>query len=750
MASDADPVPVLPVRQGGTGVHGGAAAQRASWRSRVALSSGHGCPIGRIERFLAAAGADRAPWLAVCFGCGIAAWFVLPRVGHWVAAMAAALGVAGVAMVRRSPAAVHPLTRVALAGAALCLAAGIGHVWLKSVLLGVPGLERPFAGLVTGRVLTRDDRAAEHEVRLVLAIRDPLQTDRAIRVRVRVRVPEPAVPAGLARGAVIRLPVRLMPPPPPILPGGHDFARAAWFDGLAATGTASGGVVLLTPGREGGGLAPLRSALSDHIAGRLVGSAGGIAAALASGDRGGIAQADEDALRDAGLSHLLSVSGLHVSAVIAATYWAVLRLLALLPWLALRVRIPLCASAGAALAGVFYTLLTGAEVPTVRSMVGALLVLAAVALGREPLSVRLLALAALAVMLLWPEAVMGPSFQLSFAAVLAIVALHGAGWMRRFTAPREEGLWQAALRRAGGLLLTGLVIEIALLPIGLYHFHRAGLLGALANMVAIPLTTVVIMPAVALGLTLDLVGAGGPAWWFAGQALGLLLGLAHAVARVPGAVALSPSIGGATYALFLGGGLWLALWQGEVRRWASVPLALAAMQLAITRAPDVLVSRDGRHVAVAGLVPGRLVLLREPRGGYAQDALNEMAGLDAAPLALSSWPGARCNGDFCGLALRRGGRAWQLLLAQGQDPVPLRDLAAACERSDLVISDRRLPNTCRPRWLKLDRAVLAQTGGAAIDLERRAMTTVNAPVDDHGWRLATPRSGAWPAGARPQ
>lgn len=748
MASDADPVPVVPLGQGQGGAHGGAAAQRASWRSRVGLSSGHGCPIGRIERFLAAAGADRAPWLAVCFGCGIAAWFVLPRLGQWVAAVTAALAVAGAAMAWRRPAAGHPLTRVALAAAALCLAAGIGHVWLKSALLGVPGLERPFAGLVTGRVLAREDRAAEQEVRLVLAIRDPLQADRAIRVR--VRMPEAAVPAGLARGAVIRLPVRLMPPPPPILPGGHDFARVAWFDGLAATGTAPGGVTVVAPGNAGGGLAPLRSALSDHIAGRLGGSAGGIASALASGDRGGIAQADEEALRDAGLSHLLSVSGLHVSAVIAASYWIALRLLALLPWLALRVRIPLCASAGAALAGVFYTLLTGAEVPTVRSMVGALLVLAAVALGREPLSVRLLALAAFAVMLLWPEAVMGPSFQLSFAAVLAIVALHGAGWMRRLTERREEALWQAALRRAGGLLLTGLVIEIALLPIGLYHFHRAGLLGALANMVAIPLTTVVIMPAVALGLTLDLVGAGGPAWWFAGQALGLLLGLAHAVARVPGAVALSPSIGGATYALFLGGGLWLALWQGTVRRWAWGPLALAVMLLAITRAPDLLVSRDGRHVAVAGLVPGRLVLLHEPRGGYAQDALNEMAGLDAAPLGLATWPGARCNGDFCGLALRRGGRTWQLLLAQGQDPVPLRDLAAACERSDLVISDRRLPSTCRPRWLKLDRAVLAQTGGATIDLARRAVTTVNAPVDDHGWRLAPPRPGAWPAGARPQ
>ena len=700
-----------------------------------------------MERFLGDATFDRAPWLAVSFGCGIAAWFVLPLAWHWVLAIGTALLAAGLAhSLPRRPADL-PFLRLAITGVALSAGAGLGHVWGKSVLLGTPGIERPYAGIITGRVEGVEQRVADGEWRLVLLTRDAGGIERPIWVRLRVSEAD-FVPA-VRDGALIRVKARLMPPAPPMLPGGHDFARTAWFQGIAATGKALGPVLVLEPGRPGAGLAPLRAALSKHIAARLDGSRGGIAAALASGDRGGIAPADETALRDAGLSHLLSVSGLHVSAVVAASYWLVIRLLALSPWLALRLRLPLCAAAGAALAGVFYTLLTGAEVPTVRSMVGALLVLAAVALGREPLSLRLLAVAALAVMLLWPEAVMGPSFQLSFAAVLAIVALHGAGWMRRLVEPREEPLWLTGLRRLGGLLITGMVVELALLPIGLFHFHRAGLIGAFANVVAIPLTTFVIMPLVALGLILDLVGLGAPVWWAASHALALLLSLAHAAAGVPGGVALSPAFGGPIFAAMLAGGLWLALWQGRVRIWGLGPIALGGFALFLVRAPDVLVSADGRHVAISGMVPGRLALLREPRPGFSRDTLNEMAGLDDEPVALATVPGVTCNADFCGVALVRGARVWHILLARGHDPAPIRDIAAACDRADVVIADRRLPAACRPKWLKADRAVLDRTGGIALDLGSGRVTTVRSPRDDHGWSARPSMRERYPATADP-
>ena len=711
----------------------GAATQRASWRRLGSLSSG----LGRIERFLAEAGFDRAPWLAVAFGCGIAAWFAAPRLWQWIVLLAGALGIALTTLAGIARDGARPYTRQAVAGVALALAAGCATVWCKSALVASPGLVRPWAGPLTGQVIAVEDRPAVGEHRILLVVRLPLDQVRVGRVR--LTLPDHLAPRGIGPGAVIRLSARLMPPAPPMLPGGHDYARSAWFDGIAATGTVQTRAVVIAAGGQGGDfLGTLRKRLSAHITTRLSGSGGGIAAALASGDRGAIARCDEDALRDAGLSHLLSVSGLHVSAVIGAAYLLVLRLVALVPWLALRVRGPLWAAGGAALAGVGYTLLTGAEVPTVRSMVGALLVLIAVALGREPLSLRLLALAAGAVMVLWPEAVMGPSFQLSFGAVLAIVALHGTAWMRTFTARGDGPWWRNALRGLAGLLLTGVVVELALLPIGLYHFHRAGIYGAVANVIAIPLTTFVTMPLIALALVLDLAGLGGPAWWLAGQSLTFLLTLAHAVAGQPGAVMLFPAMGGGAYALFLGGGLWLALWQGRIRMAGLVPVAIGTVGLGLLHPPDLLISADGRHVAINGLVPGRLALLRETRSGFARDTLNEMAALDAPPLALADAPGVRCNADFCGIDLDRGGRRWRLLLARSRDPVPVRDLAAACERADVVIADRRLPPACRPAVLKADRALLDQTGGLAIDLASATVTAVRPGPDDHGWIVRRP------------
>lgn len=697
--------------------------------------------LDRVEHFIAGAGFDRAPWLAVAFGAGIAAWFTLLRPWQWAGLLGLSVGLAaaGLAMLRRDVR--WPYLCQAIAALALAVAAGCGTVWTKSALAGTPGLERPLAGRFTGMVLAREEQPAEGRSRLVLAMRDPAATGAAAArvVRVRLNVPTELDDPAAAEGALVQVKGRLMPPAPPMLPGAYDFARAAWFSGLAATGSATGPIEVLRPAAADELLPKLRRWLSAHIHARVDGSPGGIAAAFASGDRGGIADADEVAMRDSGLTHLLSVSGLHVSAVIGATYVLVVRLLALWPWLALRVRLPLVAAGGAALAGIGYTVLTGSEVPTVRSVAGALLVLIAVALGREPLSLRLLAAAGFAVMLAWPESVVGPSFQLSFAAVLTIVALHQAGWMKRLAARREEPWWQAGARHLGVILLTGVAIELALLPIGLYHFHRAGVYGAVANVVAIPLTTFVTMPLIAVALVLDLAGAGAPAWWAVGKSLELLLWLAHQVAGQPGAVTTLPAMGTQSYALFVGGGLWLALWSGRIRLLGLAPVLGGAVALVLLTPPDVLVSGDGRHVGFPRLVPGKLVVLRETKSDFVRDRLNELAGMDGEIVPLESWPGARCNADFCALEIARGGRRWRLLLARGADPVPLRDLAAACERVDLVIADRWLPRSCRPAVLKIDRHLLDQSGGLALDLGRARMTSVAEGQGDHGWwRPASP------------
>lgn len=682
-----------------------------------------------VEQFLGAAGFERGPWLAVAFAGGIAAWFALADRWQWLALLAGCLGTAAASLAGLRAEGRFPFLRQALAALALLAGAGCLAVWAKSELAGAMPIARPMVADLTARVLDREPQPAQARVRLLLATREP-GTGRAIRVR--LALPLDRDEAGISAGATVRLKARLMPPAPPMLPGAYDFARTAWFAGISATGTVLGPVTILQSGAGGGWLDRTQARLSEHVRQRLDGSAGTIAAAFASGDRGAIAEGDDEAMRDAGLTHLLSISGLHVSAVVAGVYFVALRLLALWPWLALRVRLPLLAAGAGAGAGVFYTLLTGAEVPTVRSCIGAVLVLAALALGREPLSLRMVAVAAFFVLLFWPEAIVGPSFQMSFAAVIAIVALHGAEPVRAFLAPREEGWIVRILRQSAMLLATGVVIELTIMPIGLFHFHRAGIYGALANVVAIPLTTFVTMPLIFAALVLDLAGAGAPAWWLVGQSIDLMLALAHWVAAQPGAVTTLPAMGRGSLVLFIAGGLWLALWRGPVRLWGLVPVLAATASLALLRPPDILVSGDGRHVGVVG-EGNALLVLRDMRSGFARDNLTELAGMDGELRALSDWPGARCSRDFCAAELQRGGRSWRLLIGRGRDRVPERELAAACDHADIVIADRWLPRSCRPALLKADRRLLSRTGGLAIDLERRRVTTAAEAQGEHGW-----------------
>ncbi len=702
-----------------------AALQHWHWRTRANLSSG----LKAAEHFLEAAGFDRAPWLAVGFAFGIAAWFALTNPWQWLALIALCLAVLLGALAGMRGDGRFPYLRQALAALALMIAAGCGVVWAKSAAIGTPAIARPMVEIINGTVMKREEQPSQARIRLTLAIREP-ETARPIRVR--VNLPADKDQPGITEGAMLQLRVRLMPPAPPMLPGGYDFARTAWFSGLAATGTVLGKVEVLQNQQQQGWLRGLQRALSSHVRSKLDGSPGTIAAAFASGDRGAIDQVDDTAMRDAGLTHLLSISGLHVSALVAAVYVLAIRLLALWPWLALRVRLPLVAAGAGALAGIGYTLLTGSEVPTIRSCMGAVLVLAALAIGREPLSLRMVAVAALFVLLFWPEALVGPSFQMSFAAVIAIVALHGAAPIRTFLAPREQVWWMKGARQLAMLLLTGVVIELALMPIGLFHFHRAGVYGALANVIAIPLTTFVSMPAIALALLLDSAGLGAPAWWLAGKSLEALLALAHWTAARPGAVTLLPSMGQGSFMLFIAGGLWLALWRGQLRLVGLAPALLGLTMLAFLRPPDVLISSDGRHIGITG--EGRsLLVLREGKSDFAKENLQEIAGMEGETRLIEEWPGARCNRDFCAVELNRGGRDWRLLIARSKDLTDIRELATACRQVDIVIADRRLPYACKPTTLKADRSMLGQTGGLTLDLTSRKIETVAQDQGAHGW-----------------
>ena len=704
--------PFVPLGEADASAH---AALQRPWQRRPRLSSF----ADAAEAFLERAAYERGSWLAVAFSAGIGAWFALPDARAWAWAMAAAAAFAAIGWLYWRGRESRALLRLAAVSLALAVVAGMATIWLRSDMFGTAPLSRPYIGSIEGRVLAREEQPAEDRVRLTLAIREP-GTGRAVKVR--LNVPREKDRPDISEGALIRTGARLLPPAAPLVPGAYDFARRAWFEGLAATGAPYGDLVVIEAGRRGSVIAHIQRRLSAHVRSQLQGSPGALAATFASGDRGAIAPQDEDAMRDAGLTHLLSISGLHVSAVIGAVYLLAIRLLALWPWLALRVRLPVLAAALAAMAGVAYTLLTGAQVPTVRSCLGAGLVLLAVALGREPLSLRMIAIVVAIVLVFLPESLIGPSFQMSFTAVLAIVALHGAEPVRRFLAPRDESWLARMSRRLVMLFVTGVVIEAVLTPVVLFHFHRSGIYGAFANVLAIPLTTFVAMPLIALALVFDLVGLGAPFWWLAGRSLALLVWIAHFVAEQPGAVRLMPQIGLGAILLYVFAMLWLALWRGRVRLFGlALAVPAVAMMLAAS-APDVLVARDGRQIAVTD-VGDHLLVLREGEG-YALDSLREAAGVEGAVVAIEKASGARCSADFCALQVERGGRNWSLLVARSKHYVDPLQLIAACAAADIVIAARTMPRSCAPRWLKADRRFLIQNGGLALylDAEPRMVT----------------------------
>ncbi len=482
---------------------------------------------------------------------------------------------------------------------------------------------------------------------------------------------------------------------------------------------------------------PLRARLTARIEAEVRGEAGAMAAAFVTGDQGAIPEDTAQAMRDSGLAHLLSISGVHIAVVVGGAMWLVRRLLTLSPWIALRWPVKTIAVAAAAAAGIAYTVLAGGEVPTVRSCLATVIVLIGIVLGREAFSLRLLAAGAFIIIAVRPEALLGPSFQLSFAAVIGIVALYESPVGRWLTTPGEDERWPRKLVRHGlSLLVSGIVAELTLSSIGLFHFNRAGLYGVFANLLAIPLTSFVIMPLLILALAADTIGLGHLVYPAVGWSMRLLIDLAETTAAWPGSVVRAPAMPLLAYGLIIAGGLWLALWHSRSRiAGAAVALiGLASGNLATP--PDLIVSGDGRHAAIVQ-ADGGLAFLRERAGGYIRDMWGDATAAGEQP-ALANLANAACTSDACVTDIARDGRRWHLLATLSRERIERPTFEPACAAADIVVSDRRLPRWCIPRWLKLDRTSLANSGAVAIWLAARRVETVHERLGDHPWRPQPP------------
>ncbi|GGE07753.1 competence protein ComEC [Polymorphobacter glacialis] len=612
--------------------------------------------------------------------------------------------------------------------------AGMGAAEWRSARVAHPILVERQVLEFAGVVKTTEIRAGRGQVRLIIA------PDAASGLPPRVRITlRGALPPGLAPGAGVRLRAMLSPPAAAAIPGGYDFARRAWFDVIGATGFPMGTVHIVSPApRPSGVLAWLtaaRAALSARIIAAVPGEAGAMAAALVTGDQGAIPLETNQVMRDSGLAHLISISGLHIAVVVGGAIFLTRRLLALSPFIALRCPVKTIAVAVAALVGIAYTLLAGGEVPVVRSILATLIVLFGMVIGREALSLRLLAAAAMIILAVRPEALLGPSFQLSFAAVIAIVALYESPLGRWFSMPSENERWLRRFgRHAAALLATGLVAELALSSIGLFHFNRAGLYGVIANVIAIPWTSFVIIPLLMLALLAELLGIAALVWPLVGWSIAQVIALAGATAALPGAVIGMPAMPVAAFALVIAGGLWLALWRTRLRWWGAGVAGLGLVIAHLSVPPDLIISSDGRNAAVR-LADGRLAFLRPRTGDFLRGMWGEAVAAEGDAASFADMPGMACSPDTCiSLVRAADGRQWRLLATLSRDYVDREKFEPACAAADIVISDRRMPKWCKPRWRMFDRTVLGTTGAVAVWLYPARVDTVHDRIGDHPWR----------------
>jgi competence protein ComEC len=645
------------------------------------------------------------PWLAVSFGLGIVLFFQAEQPALWAPLGAMALCCAAAMWLRHNLLALSIL--VGLASAFAGFTSGV----IRTRSVAAPVLTRIVIAPVSGFIEAVEERQEGRRILLrVFNLQGVAETERPQLVRVSIRKGE-----GLAAGQFIAGTARLLPPPQPAWPGGYDFARDAYYKGIGAVGSFTGAVRRLEPPVSPGW--PLwlaarvdeaRNALTQRIATSIGGAAGGVGAALVTGKRGLIGEPTNDVLRAAGIYHIVSISGLHMVLAAGTFFWIVRALLALSPHLALLWPVKKIAAIIGMLGATAYCVFSGSDVATERSLIMTLVMFGAVLADRPALSMRNLSIAAVIVLAREPEALLGPSFQMSFAAVAAMMTLVPLmQWRRVETAPAtwpEKALaWVA--RSALGLVTTTLVASLATAPFAAYHFQSLNPYGLVGNALALPLVSLVVMPAAVLGVLAYPFGLDAPIWKIMGLAVAKVLDVSSWVGGFSGSTVVVPALGMDALALLSAGLLVLTLPASRLRWLALIPAGAGLAFAATAHRYDIYVDRDGTGAAIRNS-RGDLTLVGKPSGFVVEQWLRadgDGRSTDDATLKEA----VRC--DRLGCVVEAG--AQRAVAFVQEFPAFEED----CRRAVVVVTRLEAPSSCKTAVV-LDRKALAERGATAIRL----------------------------------
>lgn len=558
----------------------------------------------------------RSLFAPALMGLGIGFYFALPNEPPLTSALVAVAGVTAWLLVLRSDSA-------AAASASACVAAitvGFALVVLRAGVIDTPILDSETRTVTITARVERLEPTEKGRTRLWLDVFRIAPAPHSVPNRIRVSVAK--LTDQVNPGDWVEIRAQLRPLPAPVAPGAFDFGRKLWFEGTGAVGFSLKPVKHIEPPRPpttaetwADRINHFRRTVSDRIITAMSPRAGPIGAAFLTGERGLISEEDNEAMRDSSLAHLLSISGLHM-ALAGFGFFAALRLIfALLPAVSLNYPVKKWSAGAALVASAAYLLLSGASVPTQRSFVMIAVALIAIIFDRSALTMRTVAIAAVVVLALTPEAWIDPSFQMSFAAVVALIAAYEWWNARRIPDAEQPGILLRAGRMIAAAAATSFIAGLATAPFAAYHFNRFADYGVVANVIVTPIVSFIIMPAGVLALVLMPFGLENIPLAVMSEGIEAMLAVAHWVAAWPGAtqsVAAWPVEGLVLVGL---GGLWLAIWQASWRWLGAVPIAAGLAVALMASPPDVLITGDGSNVAVRD-ASGRLQLMSSRRGRF--------------------------------------------------------------------------------------------------------------------------------------
>lgn len=574
---------------------------------------------------------------------------------------------------------------------------GFAAAQLRVALVATPTLSGPTVGVLTAQVQWTE-RKAGGAVRYTLRVegieaRRPVELRRA---RVTVRKPHHVVPPG----GRLELRARLVPPSGPVTPGGYDFGFFAWFGGRGADGIALGVPRALPAGPipVTERLAAWRYAIGERIAAGMDVQTGPLAKALIIGDRSGIADETAEDLRASGLAHILAISGMHMMLVTGLVFAALRKGCSSLSLGSQRVPVKKYAAGGAFLFATGYLFLSGMNVSTQRAYAMVCVMLLAVAVDRRALTLHNVAIAAFAVLVLQPEAVFSPGFQMSFGAATALITAYAA--LLRWRRGRDvgDGAVIGGARWLGGLSLTSLIAGFATAPFAAFHFHRIASYGLVANLLAMPVVTFLVMPLAVLSVLLMPLGM--EAW-----VLPLLGWSLDAVTWVSGWVAgwegwmRSGHVGTPAFLFAVAAFCTLALLRTWLRGVGLVFATAAAVAYIGQPTPTVLLHADGRHAAILGDRPTYFA-------GKPTSFVNKLFAEAHRPAGFDEASKARCDRAGCAERMDEG---W-LVLSRQPDGLP-----DDCRRASILVTWKE--TACRdvtdPPFV-ISRNLLREQGSIAI------------------------------------